>query len=53
MAKGNSVFVGKLGQKIDSEKVTAIDDGTISNFWGSLNIDDEGIPTMRKVLFEN
>lgn len=53
VAKGNSVFAGKLGQKIASEKVTAIDDGTMPNLWGSLNIDDEGIPTRRKVLIEN
>jgi TldD protein len=53
VAKGNSVFAGKLGQKIASGKVTAIDDGTVPNLWGSLNIDDEGIPTRRKVLIEN
>ncbi|MDT8717866.1 TldD/PmbA family protein [Clostridium sp. 19966] len=53
VAKGNSVFAGKLGQKIASEKVTAIDDGTMPNLWGSLNIDDEGMPTRRKVLIEN
>jgi TldD protein len=53
VAKGNSVFAGKLGQKIASEKVTAIDDGTMPNLWGSLNIDDEGIATRRKVLIEN
>jgi TldD protein len=53
VAKGNSVFAGKLGQKIASEKVTAIDDGTMPNLWGSLNIDDEGMPTKRKVLIEN
>jgi len=52
VAKGNSVFAGKIGQKIASEKVTAIDDGTMPNEWGSLNIDDEGIPTQRKVLIE-
>lgn len=52
VAKGNSVFAGKLGQKIASEKVTAIDDGTMPNLWGSLNIDDEGTPTRRKVLIE-
>lgn len=52
VAKGNSVFAGKLGQKIASDKVTAIDDGTMPNLWGSLNIDDEGMPTRRKVLIE-
>ncbi|NSW91549.1 MAG: TldD/PmbA family protein [Firmicutes bacterium] len=53
VAKGHSVFAGKIGEKIASEKVTAIDDGTIPNLWGSINIDDEGIPTQRKVLIEN
>lgn len=53
VAKGNSVFTGKLGQQIASSKVTAIDDGTIPNAWGSLNIDDEGNPTRKNVLIEN
>ncbi|HBN83654.1 MAG TPA: peptidase C69, partial [Clostridiales bacterium] len=53
VAKGNSVFAGKLGQKVANEKVTAIDDGTIPNAWGSTNIDDEGTPTQRRVLIEN
>lgn len=53
VAKGNSVFTGKLGQKIASEKVTAIDDGTIPGEWGSINIDDEGNTSRRNVLIEN
>ena len=53
VAKGNSVFTGKLGEQIASTKVTAIDDGTIPNAWGSLNIDDEGNKTQRNVLIEN
>lgn len=53
VAKGNSVFAGKLGQKIASDKVTAIDDGIIPNSWGSINIDDEGTPAKRNVLIEN
>lgn len=53
VAKGNSVFCNKLGSQIASSKVTAIDDGTIANAWGSLNIDDEGNPTQRKILIEN
>jgi len=52
VSKGHSVFAGKLGEKVASEKVTAIDDGTIPNAWGSINIDDEGIPSQRKVLIE-
>lgn len=53
VAYGCSQFVGKLGQKIANEKVTAIDDGTIPNAWGSINIDDEGTPARRNVLIEN
>lgn len=53
VAKDSSVFCGKLGQKIAHESVTAIDDGTIANGWGSLNVDDEGRETKRTVLIEN
>ena len=48
-----SVFCDKLGQKIAAECVTAIDDGTMPNEWGSENVDDEGVPTTRLVLIEN
>lgn len=53
IAKNASVFAGKLGTQIASEKVTAIDDGTIPNSWGSINIDDEGEPSTKNVLIEN
>ena len=53
VALGMSEFSGKLGEKIANEKVTAIDDGTIPNAWGSINIDDEGTPSQRNVLIEN
>ncbi|MCI8799107.1 MAG: TldD/PmbA family protein [Lachnospiraceae bacterium] len=53
VALGQSQFAGKLGEKIANEKVTAIDDGTIPNSWGSVNIDDEGTPARRNVLIEN
>lgn len=53
VATGSSEFSGKLGQKIASEVVTAVDDATIPNAWGSINIDDEGTPARRKVLIEN
>ena len=52
VAYGQSVFAGKLGQQIASEKVTAIDDGSIPNAWGSINIDDEGTPGRKNVLIE-
>ena len=50
---GMSQMTGKLGQQIANPKVTAIDDGTIPNAWGSCNIDDEGNPMQRRVLIEN
>ena len=53
VAYGQSVFAGKLGQKIAGAKVTAIDDGTIPGAWGSVNIDDEGTPAQKNVLIEN
>ncbi|MBU5438949.1 TldD/PmbA family protein [Tissierella sp. MSJ-40] len=53
VAKGTSVFCDKLEQMVASPLVTAIDDGTIPNEWGTLNIDDEGTPTQRNVLIEN
>lgn len=53
VALGQSQFTGKLGEQIANTKVTAIDDGTIPNSWGSINIDDEGTPAQRNVLIEN
>ena len=52
VAFGQSQFAGKLGQQIANTKVTAIDDGTIPNAWGSINIDDEGTPAQKNVLIE-
>lgn len=53
VARNASVFAGKRGQQIASSVVTAIDDGTISNGWGSSAMDDEGTPTQRNVLIEH
>ena len=50
--KGTSVFSGKIGQKIASEKCTIVDNGTIQNRRGSLTIDDEGTPTQETTLIE-
>src|SRR3989442_1732159 len=50
--KGVSAFAGRMGQKVASELVTVVDDGTIPNRRGSLNVDDEGTPTGRTVLID-
>lgn len=48
-----SLFCHKLGQQIASDKVTLIDDGTLSGQYGSSRFDDEGMPRQRTVLIEN
>lgn len=53
VAKGASRMCGKLGQQVAHPAVTAIDDGTVANRWGSLTLDDEGRPTQKTVLIEN
>ena len=53
VAKGLSVFSGKKGQKIASDIVSAVDDGTIDGGWGSGNIDDEGNKTQCNLLIKN
>jgi TldD protein len=50
--KGVSAFTGRLGQRVASDLCTIVDDGTMPNRRGSLNIDDEGTPTGRTVLIE-
>ncbi|MFW5889144.1 MAG: TldD/PmbA family protein, partial [Bacillota bacterium] len=53
VAKNASVFSGKKGSKVANEIVTAIDDGTIENAWGSANYDDEGYPQRKRVLIKD
>ena len=53
VAKGASVFCGKKGEQIASSLVTAIDDGTIPNGWGSSTYDDEGNKQKRRVLIKD
>lgn len=53
VAKGASVFCGKLGTKVASDIVNAVDSGVDENEWGSINVDDEGTPSAYNVLIEN
>lgn len=53
VAYKTSVFSDRLEQMVASPLVTAYDDGTLTNHWGSLNIDDEGMATKRNLLIEN
>jgi TldD protein len=53
VAKDNSVFANKVGEKVASDLVTYIDDGTLTNEWGSINIDDEGEKAQKNVLIED
>ncbi|OZI33925.1 metalloprotease TldD [Bordetella genomosp. 10] len=51
--KGSSVFSGRIGERVAAKGVTVIDDGTIPDRRGSLNVDDEGNTTQRNVLIED
>jgi TldD protein len=53
VAKKNSIFADRVGEKVAPDIVTYIDDGTFANDWGSANIDDEGEATRKNVLIEN
>ncbi|MGY5585849.1 metalloprotease TldD [Vibrio cincinnatiensis] len=51
--KGSSMFAGKMGKKVTSNLCTIVDDGTLKNLRGSLNVDDEGVNGQYNVLIEN
>ena len=51
--QGLSVYSGKIGQKVASELITVIDDGTMPGKYGSSGYDDEGVPTRKNILIEN
>ncbi|MCC5812972.1 MAG: metalloprotease TldD [Ectothiorhodospiraceae bacterium] len=51
--KGTSAFSGRIGERVASEYCTVVDDGTLANRRGSLNIDDEGEQTQCTTLIEN
>ncbi|OEE79519.1 metalloprotease TldD [Vibrio ordalii] len=51
--KGSSVFSGKIGEKVTSTLCTIVDDGTLKDLRGSLNVDDEGVNGQYNTLIEN
>ncbi len=51
--KGSSTFAGRIGQRVAAKGVTVLDDGTIPDRRGSLNVDDEGHVSQRNVLIED
>ncbi|MES1981927.1 MAG: metalloprotease TldD [Pseudomonadota bacterium] len=51
--KGSSTFSGRVGERVAAKGVTVVDDGTITDRRGSLQMDDEGNPTQRTVLIED
>jgi TldD protein len=51
--KGSSAFSGRIGQRVAARGVTVLDDGTLPDRRGSLNIDDEGHASQRNVLIED
>ena len=51
--KGSSAFSGRIGQRVAAKGVTVLDDGTIHDRRGSLNVDDEGNTSQRNVLIED
>jgi len=53
VAKGASVFAGRIGEQVASPLVTLVDDGTMGGEWGCVGIDDEGRPAQRNVLIRD
>jgi TldD protein len=51
--KGSSAFSGRIGQRVAAKGVTVLDDGTLADRRGSLNVDDEGNTSQRTVLIED
>jgi TldD protein len=51
--KGSSAFSGRIGQRVAAKGVTVLDDGTLADRRGSLNVDDEGHASQRNVLIED
>ncbi len=52
-ARARSAFAGRMGERVASPACTVVDDGTLADRRGSLNVDDEGTPTQCTTLIEN
>jgi TldD protein len=53
VAKGASVFAGRIGERVADPRITLVDDGTMGEEWGCFAIDDEGSPAARNVLIQD
>jgi TldD protein len=53
IAKGASIYAGKMGEVVAAPHVSAYDDGSIRNGWGSQAFDDEGVPTQKTLVIED
>ncbi len=53
IAKGASIYEGKMGEVVAASIVSAYDDGSIPNGWGSQAVDDEGVPTQKTMVIED
>lgn len=51
--KNLSAFSGKLNQQVAAKGVTVVDNGTLENRRGSLNVDDEGTPCQCTTLIDD
>ncbi|WP_333023548.1 metalloprotease TldD, partial [Wolbachia endosymbiont of Pentidionis agamae] len=51
--KGVSAFSNLIGEQVAAKDITVVDDGTLPNLRGSINIDDEGVPSKYNILIEN
>jgi TldD protein len=53
VAKGASVFAGRIGERVADPRITLVDDGTMAEEWGCFAVDDEGTPAARNVLIQD
>ncbi len=53
VAKGASVFAGRIGERVADPRITLVDEGTMAEEWGCFAVDDEGSPAARNVLIQD